>query len=142
MTASACDLTLTSLPVIGTPSLRDSIAQYRADFGFAVQQYVPGVLGVLRLDSLRLHLLHCRPEGFRPGGRRVAVDDLFGLHARLPGRARGALSGPPVLKPWGVWEFSLCDAHGNLLHLVQWAVRSTFHAAVLPAVAPRPRGAR
>lgn len=120
------DLTLTALPVIHTPSLRDAMAQYRADFGFSVQQHIEGVLAVLRLQGLRLHLWQRGGTAggplFRPGQHRAAVDDVFGLHGAMNGPARGALSGPPMLKPWGAWEFSLCDAHGNLLHLVQWAV--------------------
>ena len=88
--------------------------------------------------------------GFRPGHHRVAVDSAFEVHAAVLQALKKPcittllgtqqpevqrLSGPPQLQPWGAWEFSIRDANGNLLHLVQWVVNRSLIGTALPASA-------
>jgi hypothetical protein len=94
---------------------------------------------------------HSDQGGFRPGHHRVAVGSAFEVHAAVLHALKKPctttllgtqqpevqrLSGPPRLQPWGAWEFSMRDANGNILHLVQWVVNRALARAALSPSAP------
>ncbi len=155
MTACASDLMLRTVPILHAARLDAAVQDYTGAMGFEIVQYVPGVLAVLRIGEVHLYLWqhgadvqNGKPVTFKPGHHRVAVTSAFDAHtgllctlnkprngavagelARLPCR----LSGPPQLQPWGAWEFSLTDADGNVLDMVEWVVSHSVASPKLKA---------
>jgi predicted enzyme related to lactoylglutathione lyase len=100
--------------------LRQVTAFYRAQWGFAVQHSVPGVIAVLTRESVTVQLWQRRtdmaPQHF---ACRLLVDNIEQWHTALqsaPGQAPHAL----VEQDWGT-EWGISDCEGNRLLLVQSA---------------------
>lgn len=148
MTTPASDLMLSALPILHTPKLDAAVQDYAGVMGFEVAQHVSGVVAVLRVGHIHLYLWQQGADvrngaavAFKPGHHRVAVGSAFDAFSNLVGGFKKLgrtappetqallihrLSGPPKLQPWGAWEFSLVDADGNVLHMVQWVATGAF----------------
>lgn len=112
------------LPVVHSRNLAGLLAHYRATLGFELLQEISGVVAVLRKGSLRLQLWQSGDTSPRacsiPLERRTSV---FQLYADLAKVARSAMVDDcPRLRPWGTWEFTMCDPEGNRLTFRQMAV--------------------
>lgn len=106
--------------VLHCADLRLALAFYQGNWGFAVQQSVPGVVAVLIPESVAVQLWQRRadmaPQHF---ACRLLVDNIEQWHMALqsaPGQAPHAL----VEQAWGA-EWGVSDCEGNRLLLVQSA---------------------
>lgn len=106
--------------VLHCADLRQAVAFYQDNWGFSVQQSVPGVIAVLTRESVTVQLWQRRadmaPQHF---ACRLLVDNIEQWHMALqsaPGQASHAL----VEQAWGT-EWGISDCEGNRLLLVQSA---------------------
>lgn len=110
-------------PVVHSRNLARLLAHYRATLGFELLQEITGVVAVLRKGSLRLQLWQSSDAAPRDCSilleQRTSV---FQLYADLAKVARSAMVDDcPRLRPWGAWEFTMCDPEGNRLVFSQLA---------------------
>ena len=106
--------------VLHCADLRQTLAFYCSNWGFAVQHSVPGVIAVLVRESVTVQLWQRRadmaPQRF---ACRLLVDSIEQWHMALqsaPGQAPHRL----VEQAWGT-EWGVSDCEGNRLLLVQSA---------------------
>lgn len=106
--------------VLHCTDLRQALAFYRDSWGFALRHSVPGVIAVLRRESVTVQLWQRRadmaPQQF---ACRLLVDNIEQWHMALqsaPGQALPAL----LEQEWGT-EWGISDCEGNRLLLVQSA---------------------
>lgn len=125
-------------PVVRTGDLGAALADWRDHLGFEVLQEIPGVLAILQLGQAQLQLWQraAWPQGRCEIARGELPSGLFDLHARIARRARDRLDGPPRLHPWGSWEVSVCDVHGNRVTFVEWAVQAAGKGPAQPRQEP------
>ena len=109
--------------ILSIANLKQAIAFYRDDWGFTVHQQVPGVLAIIKRESVTVHLLQRRedmmPETF---ACKLLVDDLQAWQ-HGEGGLQSASGHPPATltdEGWGS-EMGVSDCEGNRLQLVQSA---------------------
>ncbi len=106
--------------LLSIADLKTAIMFYRDHWGFALAQQVPGVLAVMRRESVTVHLLRRREDMIAETfACRLLVDSLHEWRSGLQsaeGRAPATLSE----ESWGS-ELGLSDCEGNRLQLVQSA---------------------
>jgi catechol 2,3-dioxygenase-like lactoylglutathione lyase family enzyme len=113
-----------AIPVLPSRSLPAALEFYRR-LGFAGEIHPHGNYAILKRGTVELHLFH-HPE-LQPArsdaGCYLRVADAVKLHrewavAGLP--PRGIPRQEPLAdKPWGMREFAIVDADGNLLRVGQ-----------------------
>lgn len=110
-------------PILRTRNLDQLVTFYVEALDFRVVQKVPHVAALLSCGAFQIQLW----KSDCANGRCVATlaagtHTIFDLHARMAKHGRSLLSGPPELRAWGAFEFSLVDFAGNHLVFLQWAV--------------------
>lgn len=108
----------TAIPIAHAHDLAALAAYYSATLGFELLLEVPATVALLGMGPVRLQLW--QRAGLTPRSSRIDIEDgggsIFHLHARLTRHARNAIAeASPMLRPWGAWEFTLCDCQGNRL---------------------------
>jgi len=110
--------------VVHSRNLAGLLAHYRGTLRFELLQEISGVVAVLRRGSLRLQLW--QSSGTAPRECSIPLEQrasVFQLYADLAKVARSAMVDDyPCLRPWGAWEFTMCDPEGNRLIFSQLAV--------------------
>lgn len=102
------------------PDLRHTLAFYRDEWDFAVQQHITGVFAIVRRESVSIQLWQLRAD-MRPQrcASRLLVDCLAQWHKALQS-ASGQSPAQLLQRDWGA-EWGLSDCDGNRLLLVQSA---------------------
>jgi hypothetical protein len=105
------------IPIVHARSLVRLLGYYRNVLRFDLLQEVPGVVAVVSKGPLQLQLWQSPAGAPRactiPIRKRHGIFDVFADLAKV---ARSAFVDEcPRLVPWGAWEFSMCDAEGNVL---------------------------
>lgn len=116
---------MTAAPTLRTRNLQQLVTFYVEALDFRVVQLVPHVVALLSCGPLRIQLWQSKCAS----GRCVATlaagrSTIFDLHAQLARYGRSLLSGPPELRAWGAFEFSLVDLEGNQVVFLQWLAGS------------------
>lgn len=104
-------------PVIHARDLRTLREHYRRVQRFELLQEISGVVAILRRGALTLQLWQSGECAARNCTIRLDRSaNVFQLFSELAKVARSALVEEcPRLRPWGAWEFTLCDPQGNAL---------------------------
>lgn len=118
MTSSA-----TAVPVLRVRNLPAVLPYYRRVLGFSLAQEVPGVIALLRKRAITLSLWSSQANAPSSCNIALGIDaDLFTVFSEMASLARSAIVEDfPLLRPWGFWDFSMCDPEGNRLTFAQSA---------------------
>jgi len=138
-------------PIVRTPDLSRTLADYTGVLGFSCRQHIPGVLALVAHGPLQLQLWargaqpgrwempDPRELAWTPARHSVRVRHIHALHASVcqailrpvrtgvsggrPVHAHRLPAAAPALQPWGAWEFAFVDIDGQVIHCVDWTVR-------------------
>lgn len=97
------------------------MAYYRRILQFELLQEISGVIAIVRKGSLQLQLWQSGEGAPRNCTIKLGVrSSVFQVYADLAKVARSAMvEDCPRLRPWGAWEFVMCDPEGNRLTFSQ-----------------------
>lgn len=114
------------LPVVHARDLKALISYYNKVLRFELLQEISGVIAVLRKGSLQLQLWQSGERASRQCTIHLRqLPGVFAVYADLANVARSAIVDQhPCLRPWGAWEFTMCDPQGNRLTFSQSAANS------------------
>jgi catechol 2,3-dioxygenase-like lactoylglutathione lyase family enzyme len=101
-----------TVPVLASLDIAQSLAFYTQRLGFACELQTPGYLIVAR-DGCELHFWLCTERHIAENTSCYVRGDTAALHADFV--QRGLPLNPPVVQPWGMKELYVTDPHGNLL---------------------------
>jgi len=101
-----------TVPVLASLDIAQSLAFYTQRLGFACELHTPGYLIVAR-DGCELHFWLCRERHIAENTSCYVRGDTAALHADFV--QRGLPLDPPVVQSWGMKELYVTDPHGNLL---------------------------
>lgn len=106
--------------VLVSPDLRRTLAFYREEWGFDMQQHITGVFAIVRRESVSIQLWQLRAD-MRPQSWacRLLVNCLGQWQTTLQSAA-GQSRAQLLQRDWGA-EWGLSDCDGNRLLLVQSA---------------------
>lgn len=111
-------LCVRSPAVLHCADLRKTLDFYTHAWQFDVLQIIPGVMAVIRRESVCIHLMQRRSDmAAEVLACRLLVDDIDDWKGAL-GSAAGQAVATLTEEPWG-FEWCMRDCDGHRLHLVQ-----------------------
>ena len=106
--------------VLHSPQLARALDFYTTQWGFSLVQHVPGVVAILRRESVAVHLMQLRSDmAAEAFACKLLVDDVSAWGDALVS-APGQVVRTVIDQPWGL-EVGLSDCDGHRLFLVQSA---------------------
>lgn len=109
---------LSTVPVLASLDLDESIRFDTEQLGFDRLQLVPGEYAIVARDGAQIHFWQCQERHIAEHTscyvRAVDVDALYQEFS-----ARGVRVAPPQARHWGMREVHVIDPHGNLLKFGQ-----------------------
>jgi hypothetical protein len=111
---------LAAIPKLASLDIERSLAFYEA-LGFVRRGVYPDY-GIVERDGVQIHFWLCHDARIpEETACRVSVDGIEELFTMYSEKGVIHPNGNLALKPWGVWEFSILDADGNLITFQQAA---------------------
>lgn len=101
------------MPEFPLADVAAGVAYYRDVLGFAVNFQNEG-FAVMDRDRARILLISKRDQHRGIASCYVYVADADALHAEMRGKGAN-VEAAPVSRPWGLREFRVFDAEGNIL---------------------------
>lgn len=102
-------------PELPVPNVREAQEYYRDRLGFEIAWHnEEGRIGAVAHGDCAIFFRESSDD-IRPSVFWVFNEDVDQAHAELLGLGADVL-GPPVDKPWGLRQFTVRDAFGNLFH--------------------------
>lgn len=103
------------IPELAVPSVRKAQEYYRDRLGFEIAWYnEQGRIGAVALGDCAIFFREAS-QTHDPSVFWVFSEDVDATHAEL-NRLGADILGPPVDEPWGLRQFTIRDAYGNLFH--------------------------
>ncbi|WP_421956601.1 bleomycin resistance protein [Polaromonas sp.] len=104
---------LSTVPILASLDLAESIAFYTGKLGFVLMAQMEGY-AILGRDGCEIHFYACDNALIAENTAcYVRTPDTDALYEEF--RGRGTTVGPPEVRPWGMRELYVLDPHGNLL---------------------------
>jgi catechol 2,3-dioxygenase-like lactoylglutathione lyase family enzyme len=109
-----------AIPKLASLDIERSVAFFER-LGFR-RRYADQAYAIIERDGVQLHFWLCSDERIpRETGCRITVEGIDDLFEDYSAASVIHPNGRLELKPWGVREFSILDADGNLLTFQQAA---------------------
>lgn len=103
-----------AVPKLASQNIEHSLAFY-ARLGFSKVSNYPDY-GIVQRDGVQIHFWLCAdPRIARATGCRINVEGIEALYSRYSAEDVIHPNDPMSTKPWGLREFSILDADGNLV---------------------------
>ncbi len=113
-------LIASTVPVLASLDLDESLRFYADRLGFEPRLHVPGGYAIVERDGAQLHFWRCADRRIAENTScYVRTPDVDALHREFTGR--GLRLDPPRTRDWGMRELYVIDPHGNLLRFGQAA---------------------
>ena len=111
-----------AVPKLASLNIERSLAFY-ARLGFSKVSKYPDY-GIVQRDGVQIHFWLCAdPQIARATGCRINVEGIEALYAQFSAQGVIHPNAPLATKPWGLREFSILDADGNLVTFAEAAVQ-------------------
>jgi catechol 2,3-dioxygenase-like lactoylglutathione lyase family enzyme len=105
---------ISAIPKLASLDIQRSIAFFEK-LGFTKAAHYPDY-GIVQQDAVQIHFWLCTDAAIpRSTGCRINVSDIEALFANYSKLGVIHPNDPLSLKPWGLREFSILDADGNLV---------------------------
>jgi hypothetical protein len=103
-----------AIPKLASLDIERSLAFFER-LGFSRKAAYPDY-GIIERDGVEIHFWLCTDARIpKETGCRISVEGIESLFDTFSAQGVIHPNGPLSLKPWGVREFSIVDADGNLL---------------------------
>lgn len=107
-----------TIPVLASLDLDESVRFYSEQLGFDRLQLVPGEYAIVARDGAQIHFWRCDERRIAEHTScYVRAADVDALYQEFT--ARGVRIEPPQTRDWGMRELYVVDPHGNLLKFGQ-----------------------
>ena len=111
---------IAAVPVLPSLDVLKAVAFYRDILGFTVLAVTETPYAVLSHEGVNLHLWQCEDSNLpHNSGCRFLVDGINDLFKKLEPLGIVNPDAPLEKKPWGIWEFGICDLDNNYITFVE-----------------------